>query len=300
MPLAESFLAELGAELRAACAALPRERLEAELARLLEAGRAEHPGVALDPERFASWLARAARSALEGALDPAAALGQLHGPDLYLACACEAHDPAALARFEAEELPTVRAALADQRLAPALRDELVQELRAALFTPRGELAPMIANYSGRGRLRGWLRVAAVRMGQRALGKERRQVPLPDVALDGLAAAADPELARLKQAYRAEFREAVRGALASLEARARTLLCQHYLDDLGIDQLGALYQVHRATAARWVAAAREELLERTRAALQERLAISRPELDSVLRLIASRLDVTLRDILKPSE
>lgn len=300
MPLVESFLAELGAELRAVCAALPREALEAALARLFESGRAEHPGVALAPERFTRWLARVARGALEGAPDAAAALGQLHGPDLYLACACEAHDPTALERFEAEELPSVRAALAAQRIAPALRDELVQELRAALFAPRGELAPMIANYSGRGRLRGWLHVAAVRMGQRALGKERRQVPLPEAALDGLTAAADPELARLKQAYRAEFREAVRGALANLEARERTLLCQHYLDDLGIDQLGALYRVHRATAARWVAAAREELLERTRASLQERLSISSPELDSVLRLIASRLDVTLRDILKPSE
>jgi RNA polymerase sigma-70 factor (ECF subfamily) len=300
MPLVESFLAELGAEQRAACEAHPRDALEAELARLFATGRAELPEVVLAPERFAAWLGRVTRGALASAADATAALAQLHAADLYLACACAEGDPVALARFEAEELPTARAALADQRIAPALRDELVQELRAALFTPRGELAPMIANYSGRGRLRGWLRVAAVRMGQRALGKERRQVPLPEAALDGLAAAADPELARLKLAYRAEFREAVRGALASLEARARTLLCQHYLDELGIDELGALYRVHRATAARWIAAAREELLERTRAALQERLSISSPELDSVLRLIASRLDVTLRDILKPPE
>ncbi len=58
------------------------------------------------------------------------------------------------------------------------------------------------------------------------------------------------------------------------------------------EIGAVYGVHGATAARWIAAARETLVRTIRTTFAERLQISKQELESVLRLIESTAQVTL--------
>jgi RNA polymerase sigma-70 factor, ECF subfamily len=58
----------------------------------------------------------------------------------------------------------------------------------------------------------------------------------------------------------------------------------------------LYGVHRATAARWVNAAREELGEAIRAQIAQRLTISVGQVDSIVRLVQSRIDVSLERLL----
>lgn len=93
-------------------------------------------------------------------------------------------------------------------------------------------------------------------------------------------------------YRDEFKRAFHAAVEALDDRERLLLRQHALDGLSIDQLAALHGVHRATAARQVQAARQSVLAATQRELIRRLRLARGELASVMRLIASRLDVTL--------
>ena len=66
-----------------------------------------------------------------------------------------------------------------------------------------------------------------------------------------------------------------------------------LDGLSATQVADLYNVHRATAKRWLASARVRLLELTREAMRERLRIDTHELDSVLRMVESRLEITAR-------
>jgi RNA polymerase sigma-70 factor (ECF subfamily) len=107
---------------------------------------------------------------------------------------------------------------------------------------------------------------------------------------------DPELTYLKAVYRTAFREAFAAAIGSLEARDKSLLRQHLVDGLTIDELAPIYGVHRATAARWVASARELLLQRVRREFAERARVSDRELRSVLRLVESRLDLTLQRLL----
>ena len=60
---------------------------------------------------------------------------------------------------------------------------------------------------------------------------------------------DAEIRHLKTLYRGEFREAFQHALASLSVRDRNMLRQHYVDGLAMEQLGAMYQVHRITIVR---------------------------------------------------
>lgn len=119
----------------------------------------------------------------------------------------------------------------------------------------------------------------------------------DGLLDALAPAADPALELVKQQSRDEFATAFRAAVAALAPRDRRLLRHQLLDGLDLDAIAKLFDVHRTTASRWLAAARDQLLAGTRAQLASRLAMSAGEVDSLLRLVHSRLDVSLEKVLR---
>jgi RNA polymerase sigma-70 factor (ECF subfamily) len=107
---------------------------------------------------------------------------------------------------------------------------------------------------------------------------------------------DPELAHLKGTYRGEFERAFEAAVSALEPSERNALRQHLIHGLNIDQIGALYGIHRSTAARRIASARQHLLDETHARLRERLRVTAGELDSIMRLIDSQLDVSVARLL----
>jgi RNA polymerase sigma-70 factor (ECF subfamily) len=241
----------------------------------------------VSPERFARHLGERVP-----AHQPAmAALAGIHAGDLYFACACASGQPAAIAAFESRFAPGMVAALRRLRLTPAVVEELMLVLRERLFV--GD-APVIANYGGRAHLRRFLRVVTVRAAGRHLGKSDRERPMEDGVLEDLSPVdQDPEILHLKRAYHAEFKAAFTAALQALPDRKRTLLRQRYMDDLNIDDLAALHHVHRATAARWLVAARESLLHATREAMARGMNVTSNELDSIFRLIESQLHVTLR-------
>jgi RNA polymerase sigma-70 factor (ECF subfamily) len=151
----------------------------------------------------------------------------------------------------------------------------------------------LAQYSGRGALRSWLRVVATRL-ILDLGKRQQAIPIGDAILHGLPdPTSDPELRHLRDHYGSEFARAFGDAAAALDSRERNLLRYSYLDGIGIDQIGAFFGVHRATAARWVNQARDRLVVGVRAALCAQLQVGSAELDSIFRLISSQLDISLR-------
>jgi len=107
---------------------------------------------------------------------------------------------------------------------------------------------------------------------------------------------DPELSILRAQYRDAVDAALRAALAGLNARARALLRYQLIDGWSIDQVGKLYGVHRATAARWLADARAALGDAIRSELAARLRIAASEVDSIVRLVQSRVDMSLDRLL----
>jgi RNA polymerase sigma-70 factor (ECF subfamily) len=286
------LLAHLGPPMRDAVAAIPG--LEGILAEQLEAGEEAWPQHAQPPERFLRYLADTALSRKLDDPDPITVAGMLaatHAADLYLACACASGDSRAIATFTERHADQIDAALRSAGATPAVVDETVQRLLELLFVAAPGGRRGIETYSGRGQLRAWVRSVAVRTGRRLMGADRAAVD-PGV-LELLPARDDPELEHLQERYGAELREAFHAALVALTPRQRNVLRQHHLDGLSIDQLAVLYRVHRATAARWAASARQALLDGTRDRLADRLALAPDDLDSIIRLVRSQLDVSLR-------
>lgn len=263
------------------------------LAAALAAARTAWPTVTVEPDRFVRHLAER----LPSGQPAAAALQGMRTADLYLACACAGGDPEALRVFDAAYRRDVHAALAGLRLGAAEVDDLAQVLRARFFVGEGGASPKIADYAGRGQLRGWVRAAATRTGLSHIEARRPEVPLDDGLFDHVGSTGDPELDHLKRRYRAEFRRAFEEALASLTRREQMLLAQSFVDELSIDQIGVIHGVHRATAARWIVKAREALLSATRGKLCWLLDVDRFQVNSVSAFIASQLEVGLGHLVK---
>jgi RNA polymerase sigma-70 factor (ECF subfamily) len=75
-----------------------------------------------------------------------------------------------------------------------------------------------------------------------------------------------------------------------------ILRLHLVERLGIDSIAAICSVHRATAARQIALAKEMLVVRVRLRLVARWQVSDPDLPALRTLVESQLDLSLRRLL----
>ena len=211
--------------------------------------------------------------------------------DLELARAAGAGDTAAIAEIERLSAEDIARALGRLRIDSALGDEIRQHVREKLFVGP---APKIASYEGKGPLGAFIRAVVVHAAISAKRKQKNHAG--DSALDFLADGADPELARIKARYGASFKQAFQDALATLSARERNLLRLVHVEGMPLDQVSAMYGVHRVSVSRWLGTARTELHDRTRRLLAERLSLDPSELASVQRLCLSAIDVSLARLL----
>ncbi|HEX3761425.1 MAG TPA: sigma-70 family RNA polymerase sigma factor [Kofleriaceae bacterium] len=268
--------------------------LDRRLWAIVAEGRAAWPSLALDATMVVEFIARQATAELADA-----ALDGLRPADLYLACACARQLPAAIAAFDRDYMREVDVALTRMRIGPPRLHDVKQLVRQRLFVGGGTVgqptgAGKIAEYAGRGDLRRWVRSVAVRTCLNELRKGRREILVDDEQLIAQHAitADDPEIEYMKRTYAHEFRSAFGEALAQLGAREQTLLRYHHVDGLNIDEIGAIYRIHRVTAFRWIEKAKELLARSTLELLRARLQLPASELDSVLRMIRSQIHLSL--------
>jgi RNA polymerase sigma-70 factor, ECF subfamily len=259
------------------------------LAAAMADASAQWPGVVIEPERYAAHVAERVPEGqpVEQSLTSMALA------DLYLACAAAASDPLALEALDQLIARAVGMAGDVARAPAAARDEAAQVVRTLLLVPRPERPPAVLDYTGRGPLGGWLRIIASREVVRLVKRDGRQVELGDALLaDHALGADDPVLRGLKERYREELADAFRAALAALGPKERTLLRYQLVDGLSIDDIGAILRVHRATAARRLGRVRDTLVADTRGRLAERLRLGDDEVQSIIRLVQSELDVSI--------
>jgi RNA polymerase sigma-70 factor (ECF subfamily) len=263
-----------------------------ELQRRLVAAEAANPGLAGDPYEYCVALL----TLVSAAPDPLAELAKLHVEDMYFVWALAKQERAAVLRFEREFLLRLPGRVAEAH--EFVPGELEQHVRTRLLVGEragdGVQAPRITQYAGRGPFSAWLRMVAKRVALdllRARGKARteRELESPGVATD-------PELDFLKLRHAADFKSALEQALSALTARQVTLLKLSYLEQLSPSAIGVMYGVSNRTVQRWLADLKDDVLRRVRAGLKERLALSPSELDSLLRLMQSQLQVSLHRVL----
>ena len=221
-----------------------------------------------------------------------------HAGELALAWAVGRGDPGALRRFEREVLPEADSAAKKLDRAAPFADEVRQAVRVRLAVGDGGAPPKILAYRGTGPLRAWVAVVALRVAlnlKRAAGRAPEE-PGGDVLADVVDREPDPELQHLRTLYRAELREALAAALAALADRDRALLRLRFVDGLELAHVGRLYRVHESTASRWVSAAVAAVAADARRRLVERLAVAPAVADSIARMVASQLDLSIARLL----
>jgi RNA polymerase sigma-70 factor (ECF subfamily) len=213
-------------------------------------------------------------------------LASLHLADVALACACAAGDERAWEYFIAEHRPVLyRAADALDRSGGAR--EIADSLYAELYGLKGEgeRASLFRYFHGRSSLATWLRAVLAQRFVDRVRVERRLSPLDEeVAASIPDGKRGPDTERLR--FAALVSQALRGALARLDAKDRLRLRAYYEQDLTLAQVGRLTGEHEATVSRQIAKARKALRADVERQLRTESRLSEADL---ARGLASMMD-----------
>jgi RNA polymerase sigma-70 factor (ECF subfamily) len=291
MPLSLLFMNSACPEIRAAFAG--GAEIERCLQQLVEAAQRAHPAAVVSAEQFVAFMARH----LTKDLSSIEALSALHVEDLYLACAYGMGDPAVFDQIESQYLSAARAALLRLRVSTVEIEDLLSELRRRLVEMQDQSSQR-RGYSGRGSLKGWLVLCAVREAEARKYSTRREQPIEQAWPEIPGVMSHPDTHVLLQRYKADFQSAFRDAVTQLTPRERNLLRYCYLDRLTGEQIARLYRVHRATAARWVTHAQEQLAEHVRVRFLARVGVHAESMEQIVAEIQSQLSLSLGALLTP--
>jgi RNA polymerase sigma-70 factor (ECF subfamily) len=262
----------------------PKTSAPADVPRWIEEARGRWPGVTLGEAEFRAYLQRLGLSAP-------------HFPaDTYLAAACATGNREAVRALEGECISRVPDVLRRVDGRADFAADICQQLRIRLLVTDDDAPPRIARYTGEVPLAAWTRVIALRLafnakrGAKAVGGEPKEG-------EGDAAIADPELDYLRAQYREPFARAFQSALGGLSKDDRTILRLHYVDGVNIDGIGRIFQVHRATVARWLVRIRSDMLARAKVLLAEQVGAELDEAESLMGALAAEIDLTLSRVLR---
>jgi RNA polymerase sigma-70 factor (ECF subfamily) len=266
-------------------ASVPFAELRPEMMRAYQLGRMIWPGILVSPDVFGQHCERVLGSNPEWDWTR-------FGTDLYLCCGCARGDAEATRVLEAETLPQVVKAIGRIESDPEFVEEALQLLRDKLLVgPRAK----IADYAGRGPLVAWLSVSAARVALDLI-RSRNARKLQHAALSDELSETDtsPLNDIVKSRYAESFQRALKAAISSLPSRERNLLRLQLVGRCSIDQLGRMYLVHPATAARWLEGARNRVFESVREQMKMEHHLTDGEFDSVARGVRSHLDLAISE------
>ncbi len=211
--------------------------------------------------------------------------------DLYLGVACGTGAPGAVSAFARAHEPGLRA-IHGRFSAGVSFDDFRQTLYEKLFT--GERA-RIRSYAARGSLQAWVKIVATRL----LSDLRvpAETDYDTVLVSTIMPPDDFANTLVKQQLRPAVKLAIQQSMQALSARQRVLLRERFIHGLSLAELARLHRVHRVTVSKQLAKARAAV----RSTLQERLADTlgsdAGQIDSILRLCVSQLDVRFEELLR---
>lgn len=255
-----------------------------------ERARREWSGIELSFERFEAHLL---------ALGYTSRMPR-EASSLYLCLGCATGSPAACAALELRYFDTLRAALYRMNRGPA--DDILQQIRGRLLVGP---EPKIGSYRGDGSLAAWLRSVALNAGRDyvrasylARARHRALVTVIDAPDLGLRTRLEmPDELAFRDRHAQACKQALSSAMLALPLEQRRLLYNHHVLGLGIDTLGKMYGVNRATAARRIQRALHAVQQRLWKELALRfIKLDRRELGEIMRSMAEHMQCSATELL----
>jgi RNA polymerase sigma-70 factor (ECF subfamily) len=270
--------------------------LRAQIETALDRGRAAFPELSLDEQTFARHLARAVAR-----ISDMATLAGLVVEDLYLACACLTGSAGAVNTLVTLHGDAIRRTV-ERTVGKSDSDEIAQGVISDLIVGSLTSGPEIGSYAGRAPLARWLDVVARRAAIRWLRAQRKTADVAEhaAAEPSLGGVTPPELALFRQRYGRQFQRALGDVLSKAPDSDRAILRLYLVNNVSVEKIGKMLGVSQSTASRWLAKAREDVLSNLNAVLKQRLRISSGEIESLARLLASRLDMSIAEVLAGDE
>jgi RNA polymerase sigma-70 factor (ECF subfamily) len=245
--------------------------------------RASWPTLELAPEAFSAFL----KERFTGLQDIAAETLA----DLFLACACLHDVPGALRAFRERMFPVVRLASRPFDESEAFAEEVFQQLSGSLFVSQIPGQGKIIRYQGQGALAGFVATAARRIALRLSTNAAR--------FDGEAELVhhfsqfdEQEVSLLKLRYRDTFNRALAVALRGLPSRERLVLRMNLVERVSTTRIAAIYRVSQPTVSRWIHRSAKNIFAAVKNLVCDELAIDTRELESLLLLVRSQIEITI--------
>lgn len=246
-------------------------------------GKQAYPGIELDLDAFRGHCQRVLGEGPEWDW-------KRFSSELFLCAGCAKGDAEATRVLEAEALPQVVKAISRIDGDTEFVEEALQILRDKLLV--GARAK-IADYAARGPLVAWLSVAAARVALDLIrARNARKLHHSDLPERLAQTDTSPLNDIVKSRYADSFQRALKTAISALPSRERNLLRLQLVGRCSIDQLGRMYLVHRATAARWLEGARNRVFESVREQMKMEHRLTDGEFDSIARGVRSQLDLSI--------
>ena len=260
-------------------------------------------------------------------------IDEIHADDICLIIACERNDEKAWEDMVVAFDPVVRSAARKIASNSEDADELASSIWGELYGLKqaddGTRKSKLAYYSGRGSLAGWLRAIISQMAIDRFRKQSRIVQIEETRefenlaeessnnsnnLPVVSHAETPEDLYSEQQTADDVAEALRAAVASLEAEDRLILKMYYFDDLKLKDIAAVFGYHEATASRKLVRVQSEIRKSVEKELKSRhgwnegevkrylaetaagLGINFEKMFAVLLLAAILQDIVMRNVL----
>lgn len=156
-------------------------------------------------------------------------------------------------------------------------------------------------YSGRGSLKGWLRAVLFQVSVDQHRSQKKFVQ-PEDGFEKLLPPVKPSASSSSKSthYREVTQKAVSTAISQLEPKMKLMLSYYYYDNLTLKQIGQLFDIHEATASRWLQKAQQTVKENVAKILKHEHKFSQAEIEECFSYAAESEDLDLKSLLAEAE
>ncbi len=238
----------------------------------------------------------------------------LRADDLCLIIACESGDSSAwedlVKSFDSTVKSAARAISKNSEDAEDLASSIWAELYGLKQDKDGKLKTKLSYYSGRGSLAGWLRAVTNQLAIDQFRKMSRFVQIEETRefenlanessekTDNVSVVShtdNPEEILTEKQTQKDVSDALKQAIAELEAEDRLILKLYYFDDLKLKDIGATLGFHEATASRKLVRVQSEVRKSVEKILRAQHGWSEQEVRRYLAETASKLGISFEKL-----